>query len=56
MSATLEPPCDAVVADITPPPEEIGRFLLAKLGLTRQTERVGGSGRAASRPVSQDTK
>lgn len=37
--ATLEPPRDAVVADITPPPEEITRLLLAKLGLTPQTER-----------------
>jgi carbohydrate kinase (thermoresistant glucokinase family) len=36
--ATLEPPRDAVVADITPPPEEISRLLLARLGIARQTE------------------
>jgi gluconokinase len=36
--STLEPPRDAVVADITPPPKEISRRLLAQLRLVHNAK------------------
>lgn len=50
---TLEPPRDAVIADITPSPEEISRRLMAKLGLTGPTEEALGLSRP--RPRSSDS-